>query len=187
MRWSIDIYKQVWLCLFLYLYLPFAVSASAEPAYMGTVKCKMCHPKQYSSWDKTRMAKALESLKPGQAKEVKVKAGLDHSKDYSLDPSCLACHVTGYGEKGGFIDEKTTPVMTGIQCEACHGSGGDYMPIMMKNPRYKLSDVMAKGLLSPKETCVRCHNEKNPFHKPLDIEEGIKKGTHEHQKLKFPH
>lgn len=191
MMWSVGRHKWVWMFLYLYLYLYLyllsAISASAEPVYVGTVKCKMCHPKQYSTWEKTRMARALESLKPSQAKEAKVKVGLEPNKDYSLDSSCLSCHTTGYGENGGFTDEKSTPAMAGIQCEACHGAGGDYMPIMMKNPRYKLSDVMAKGLILAKEICVKCHNEKNPFHKLLDIEEGIKKGTHEHQKLKFPH
>lgn len=187
MKWSIDRHKRIWMCLSLCLCLLSAISAAAESAYVETIKCKMCHPNQYNTWGKTGMASALESLRPGQAKEEKVRVGLDPNKDYSTDPSCLGCHTTGYGEKGGFTDEKNTPAMAGIQCEACHGAGEGYMPIMMKNPRYKLSDVMAKGLISPKETCVKCHNEKNPFHKPMDIEERIKKGVHEHKKLKFPH
>ncbi len=66
-------------------------------AYVGSNKCKKCHSKQHKSWKKTKMALALETLKPGAVAEIKTKYGLDPKKDYSTDAECLKCHTTGFG------------------------------------------------------------------------------------------
>ena len=38
----------------------------------------------------------------------------------AFDPECLSCHVTGWGENGGFISEVDTPKLKNVQCEVCH-------------------------------------------------------------------
>ena len=82
------------------------LTAKVEPAkahkYVGTRNCRMCHKDHHKGWEATKMAKAFESLKPGVKAEAKKKHGLDPAKDYTTDPKCLSCHVTGFGEPGGY-------------------------------------------------------------------------------------
>lgn len=166
-----------------------SIADAAEIKYVGARKCKMCHKKQYKSWKKTSMANAFELLKPGVEADDKKRAGLDPSKDYTTDSTCLECHTTGYGKPGGFVDFKTTPKLVGIQCEACHGAGKKYLKLMMKNPSFKHTDAVQLGLMVPDEkTCLECHNNKNPlFEGEFNFDEAIKKGVHEHFELKKNH
>ncbi|MDO8630183.1 MAG: multiheme c-type cytochrome, partial [Phycisphaerales bacterium] len=71
--------------------------AGEEPSYsyVGNQKCKKCHIKQHRSWEKTRMAKAFEILKPGNNKEQKEKFNVDVTKDYTTDEKCVKCHTIG--------------------------------------------------------------------------------------------
>jgi predicted CXXCH cytochrome family protein len=109
---------------------------SEQPAsYVGWNKCASCHTDIKDAWQNTRHAKAIESLKK--------------SKQESL-PACVKCHVTGYEQDGGFIDYELTPEMAGVQCEVCHGPGGEHVasPVLKK---------MAKE--SDTALCRQCHTE----------------------------
>ncbi len=145
--------------------------------YVGSKKCKMCHMKQFKSWETTKMAKVFELLEPGVRAEAKTAAGLDPNKDYTGDATCLPCHtVDGTAE------------MPNVQCEACHGPGSEYMKVMMTNRDYKRDELIAKGLIVPDEaTCRKCHNEKSPFYKEFNYEQRKADGTHEHFPLKKAH
>ncbi len=168
---------------------------ASEHSYVGSKKCKMCHSKEWQSWSGTEMGKAYEALKPGADKEAKKKAGLDPSKDYTRDPTCLPCHTTGYGKPGGFVDIKTTPDFAGVGCEMCHGPGGTYTQpqfMSLKNAEYKKSDVVQAGLIGSitKAQCTVCHNSKSPFvgkDYVFDFEAKKTKGTHEKFSLKYKH
>jgi len=132
----------IWKCGFavavlLGLVLP-APCASAEKqgTYRGWTQCSACHSDISASWQSSRHAKAIESLK---------KTGQE-----SL-PACVKCHVTGYERDGGFIDYELTPEMAGVQCEACHGPGSEHAAApteksMAKNPGAEL--------------CRQCHTER---------------------------
>ena len=176
--------RMSWLSLLTALAL--APMAHSEAAFKGAKGCKMCHIKQYKSWETTSMAKAFELLRPGVRAEAKVSVGLDPDQDYTTDEKCLPCHTTGYGAEGGYgtggrIDER----MQGVGCEMCHGAGGDYVRddrMSTKNKEYKNEDMLQFGLFpKPDESrCTNCHNEKSPFYKPFDFAERVAKGTHEH-------
>ena len=108
-----------------------AFSAQAgDHEYVGAAKCKMCHKVQYSSWEATTHAKATDSAKASTDRE------------YSAD--CLKCHATNASEE-----------LSGVQCEACHGPGGDYKKMsIMKDPEA----AKANGLIVPTQaTCDGCH------------------------------
>jgi hypothetical protein len=170
-------------------------TGEAEHAYIGSKKCKKCHLKQYKSWAETRMANAFELLKPGGNIEKKEAAGLDPQKDYTTDETCLPCHVTGYGQKGGFVDLESTPHLAGVGCEMCHGAGGTYVQDQLmssKNKRYKKPDIVAAGMVDTvsKDQCVGCHNTDSPFvggDYVFDFEKRKAEGTHEHFPLKYEH
>jgi len=166
---------------------------SAE--YIGAKKCKACHMKQYKAWQKTTMANSFENLKPGVKAEEKKKAKLDPEKDYTADADCLKCHTTGYGKEGGFVSLEKTPKLINVQCESCHGPGGDFRKIMKKDKKFKLSEAKAAGLILPDEAnnnCMECHGSDSPFNEKVDpkykfeIKDRLEK-THEHFPLKYEH
>lgn len=168
-----------------------ALPAPVQSQYVGASRCRVCHLPQAKSWEATKMAKAFELLKPGAAAEAKKAHKLDPAKDYTNDATCLACHTTGYGQPGGFVSLEKTPNLVGIQCEACHGAGQEYLKpgkMTLQNKEYKRADLVAAGMMVPSEaTCKKCHNEKSPFYQPFDYEARKKQGTHEHPPLKFAH
>jgi hypothetical protein len=177
--------------LILALSVLFLLPAAAEAQYVGGHKCRVCHLPQFKSWQGTRMAKAFELLKPGVSAEAKKAQNLDPDKDYTSDPKCVECHVTGYGQPGGFVSLAETPKLVGVQCEVCHGPGGGYLKpelMSLKNKEYKRSDLVAADMVIPsEETCQGCHNNKSPFFKPFDYETRKREGTHKHIPLKYKH
>jgi len=185
--------------LLVFLLLVFAAlpadAAGNEHAYIGADKCKKCHIKEYKSWSETKMAKAFEILRPGERAEQKTTAGLDPNKDYTADSECVSCHVTGYNQKGGFVDESTTPELVGVGCEMCHGAGGTYVAdeyMSLKNKEYKRADIAAVGSIYPptEAECQVCHNQDSPFVGEgyvFDFEQRKQDGTHEVYPLKYEH
>ncbi len=167
-------------------------------AYVGAKKCKMCHTKQHKSWKTTKMANAMDTLKPGAAAEIKTKHGLDPKKDYTTDVTCLQCHTTGFGAEGGYAipdpnDKKAVrkaKKLAGVSCESCHGPGSEYIKIhkdlLMTKRKYKVEELYAAGMTKiDATTCTTCHNEQNPTN-PGDFDFDKKKdeGTHKHLPLK---
>jgi hypothetical protein len=130
-----------------------------EPEYVGATKCKVCHLEIFRSWAETAHRKAIGSLR-GEA---------------TREPSCLACHTTGFGA-GGYTTDQATPDLVGVQCEACHGAGS----------LYSLSSIMIKpelsmqaGLVIPDSlTCSGCHNARSPTFKGFAYKAGLLTGTH---------
>ena len=84
-------------------------------AYVGDTekKCAMCHKAQVEAWKKWGMAGAWDKL----------------SADEKKNEACIKCHVTGYGQEGGWVSFEKTPGLVGVQCEACHGPAGEHMKV----------------------------------------------------------
>jgi hypothetical protein len=79
--------------------------------YLGMEVCRRCHADLMPRFVATGHARALETLRERAQAE---------------NPSCLACHTTGYARPTGYdpASEKTGAVyLGGVQCEACHGPG----------------------------------------------------------------
>jgi hypothetical protein len=112
-----------------------------RPVYLSASTCVACHATAHQGWMTTAHATALETLKRiGQA----------------ANPQCLPCHTVGYGMPGGFVDEASTPLLAGVQCENCHGPGGNHVA----DP----GDLSARPVASlASMTCGGCHND---FHHP---------------------
>lgn len=166
----------------------------APGKYVGPSQCKECHPKQFESWKKTRMANSFAVLRPGEKVEEKKMAGLDPAADYTRNEACLPCHTTAYGLTGGFVSMESTPDQAGVTCEACHGPGGSYAGTVMaqKNPSFETADARKAGLVYPptEDVCRVCHNANSPFagtNYQFIFDERVKRGTHEHYKLKYEH
>jgi len=122
--------------LVIFSLLPVRSIRSQESAkYVGHEKCAPCHSDVHKSWQSTRHARAIDSLK---------KTGQEGLA------ACVKCHVTGYEKDEGFIDYELTPEMAGVQCEACHGPSGKHIT----NP------MGEKPVRVPGENlCRECHTQ----------------------------
>ncbi len=51
-------------------------------------------------------------------------------------------------------------LLTGVQCEACHGAGSDYKKMTVMKDK---AAAIAAGLVMPDaKVCAKCHNDKAP-------------------------
>jgi len=149
-------------------FLP-GLTVAQQAEYLGFRACTKCHDSQGETWRASAHAKAFDSLKPNAKSEAKTKAKLDPKRDYTQDKNCVGCHVTGYGEPGGFVsgasldDMKT---LVGVTCESCHGAGGKFRNLhgeasdRLKNQgetseRKQL--VSAGQNFDMEKACARCH------------------------------
>ncbi len=126
--------------------LPFLISpfqqyaghafADEEPYYIGNRKCRLCHFEYFREWEQDPHSNAFAQL--GRMKN---------------NPYCLKCHTTGYGEAQGFVSEKITPELRGVQCEACHGPGSTHKD----NPHDKGSLPIGRKI-DYQRVCIKCHD-----------------------------
>ena len=101
--------------------------------YTGYSTCAVCHSSQTNQWNATNHAIAFTSL-------------IEMSQEYN--PECFDCHTNGFGYIGGFVMSDTTPELEGVQCEMCHGAGGDH----------SASPSSPFGHIS-ESTCTKCHTQ----------------------------
>ncbi len=141
-------------------------------SFVGNSKCIGCHKREYDTWSKTKHAHAFESL----VKERK-----------SMEPQCLKCHSTGFGEfKGGFVNKNKTPDRANVGCEVCHGAGGDHIKAKTKDEQR----ASIFGLVGKCKYCViqgmcqTCHTKEGSNcpakerNAEFDIDKYLSKVTH---------
>lgn len=155
-----------------------SVFSEGNHKYVGVKKCAMCHKSeakgnQHGQWLATKHSKAYETLATPEAQETAKKAGVAENPQES--PKCLKCHVTGYGEDSGLFDAGFVKA-DGVQCEACHGAGGDYMGLSVMKDKAK--SIEAGLVLPTKELCVKCHNQESPNYKEFNFDEYYSKVSH---------
>ena len=122
-------------------------------AYVGAAKCSQCHVKAYEKWKTTKHSRATEALVnapiPGQ----------------QFNPECIVCHVTGVNHETGFRSIEETPLLTGNQCENCHGPG----KLHAEDPRNAAKVLpMKRSRLNVKTRCMECHDAENDIHFDFD-------------------
>lgn len=140
-------------------------------SFVGSDVCKLCHIKQFYSWQATNHAGAYVTLL---------------QKGAHKNPDCLICHTTGYGMPGGFDPDrpdappgkapekdalKTARVprsqdpVKGVGCESCHGGSRHHLGIALRD-RFAAART---PLLRPQpsvENCIRCHTPGRPCRDP---------------------
>ena len=107
---------------------------SGQAEYQGSQACKTCHVSAYEKWTGSRHGSAFETLS---------------RVEKQFDPSCIKCHVVGYNQSGGYLDEYITPHLQGVGCESCHGPGRDHIKTLGKTAMAPKSDFPDK--------CMSCH------------------------------
>jgi hypothetical protein len=107
-------------------------AAIAGNHYLGEPNCRRCHAQEYQELQDSPHARAFATLVKEQG---------------DSKPECLRCHVTGYGQPGGFVSRAATPDLVNVQCESCHGMGTRH-------------DEMVAGTLTVgPSACVTCHDK----------------------------
>ncbi|MBW2086854.1 MAG: hypothetical protein JRI54_12630 [Deltaproteobacteria bacterium] len=141
------------------------ISFADEPEYVGVLKCKGCHKKQYAAWLEEKHSQAMSSLSEAEQKDAR----------------CLECHTTGYGKPA-----KTGARLENVQCESCHGPGSLFKrPRIMNRRRFRedrekaRQAALAAGLIEPTEkVCLKCHGNQPPAFKEFNFREAVEKVNH---------
>lgn len=110
---------------------------AADPIYVGAKECGRCHRDAHDDWSQTGHAHALQTL---------TNIGMDHNA------RCLGCHTVGLGLPSGFVSPEQTPQLGGVQCENCHGPGGNHA----FNP---FDETMRPKVTLAAEACGGCHTD----------------------------
>lgn len=115
-----------------------ARAADEAARYVGSVACRDCHERYYTSFmTYAKKRKSFESIE-------RMKSTLTEDEIRE----CYACHTTGYGQPGGFVSPEETPQLMNAGCEVCHGPGERHV---QSGGRGQII-----GKLSEKD-CLRCH------------------------------
>jgi len=116
------------------------IRAASEPevaGYATAAACTTCHKERFNTWVLDPHARAYEALLP---------------RKQELNPECVSCHTTGWGEPGGnaALTDIAMRTYKGVQCEACHGPSGGHP---------QRAEVVPHA--ATEATCRSCHDEAN--------------------------
>jgi hypothetical protein len=119
-----------------------------EQSYMGSDQCFVCHRPQTGTWSESKHAQAFTHL-PDR---------------YRGDQSCLKCHVTAFGEPGGFAAGVEKDLLM-VGCESCHGPGALHIDaakrFVLATPEdeAKIEKEMRQTITkAPADSvCIKCH------------------------------
>ena len=116
--------------------------------YAGTNQCFTCHRPQTNTWSETKHAHSFT----------------DVPKKYQNDPMCLNCHVTAFGQPGGYVAGTDKDLLM-VGCEACHGPGAQHIDaakrFVLADPgeEAKIEKEMRETIIkTPSDkVCIACH------------------------------
>jgi 2',3'-cyclic-nucleotide 2'-phosphodiesterase (5'-nucleotidase family) len=109
-------------------------SEQSGDVYLGVGVCMTCHTEDFNIYAQTQHAKAYRTLS---------------AQFVQRDTSCIGCHSTGYGQKGGYPGFRRLGGrvdLVDVQCEACHGPGNEHS---------RDGSYVDNALNS----CIKCHTE----------------------------
>ncbi len=102
--------------------------------FLGSELCIRCHAEEGAQWKTTSHSVAWQTL-------------INAKKDAT--PECIGCHVVGYNQPGGFVSATSTPNMSNVQCENCHGMG----------TRHEAFPSSTRAVTA--QVCITCHQGEN--------------------------
>ena len=178
-------------CIVISLLAGAAMAAERDASLLVGVKsCKMCHKKpeegeQFTKWQESGHAKAVERLGTPEAKAVGAKLGIDNPQ---TSGKCLSCHSTAYNMTEA-VATTEVPVEEGVSCESCHGPGKNYKK--KETMKDRQASIAAGMIHPPSDSCKQCHNDKSPTWKAdrYTLKDGSKAGfdyEQAYEKIKHP-
>jgi hypothetical protein len=137
-----------------------AVAPTIEQSYAGTNQCFVCHRSQANAWSETNHAHAFTHL----------------AEKYRDDVACLNCHVTGFGQPGGFVVGTDKDLLM-VGCESCHGPGARHIDAAQRfdlatpAEEAKIEQEMRATIAKtpPDSVCIACHiTQAHGLHPPYE-------------------
>lgn len=164
--------KYFWLLTF-FLIPFFTIQAQKQYSYVGVQDCGMCHKtekqgQQLSIWQKSKHAKAYETLKSEESNKIAKEKGFTTAAVET--PECLKCHASGWDVDKAMLGAKFK-IEDGVQCETCHGPGSDYKAMSIMKDRQK---SIENGLIhheNLEDFCIGCHNVESPTYVEINVAE----------------
>jgi len=146
--------------------------------FVGSAACADCHDNAWKVWK--------EGLKDSPPKHAHAFATLQKPPKRSKiprhhDPECLSCHVVGWNPQkyfpyeSGFMSLESTPELTDVGCENCHGPGAEHAAAengaveLTESQIDKLRKDLVLSLKDAEQKCLECHDLDNS---PAFQEEG---------------
>jgi hypothetical protein len=146
------------------------------PTYRGSEACKKCHAHAYQVWQD----QGKEEEKAGKKRRAHVIAypelvDAKRPANRQYDGECVVCHVTGFGYKGGFTNERDTAKLENVGCESCHGPASEHVKNPenaqwrkllnpWKAPEKETPEAKEKRLFAIDQMCQKCHDPDNDVH-----------------------
>ncbi len=113
------------------------VASNKSQSYKANPKpsdCGSCHFEEYDQWSRTPHAFAWQTIaEDGRTNDV----------------SCISCHTTRFGKKGGFVNTEITPELVNVGCVSCHTDFAGH-----PDEHESMNPVEEK-------TCKACHDRPN--------------------------
>jgi predicted CXXCH cytochrome family protein len=148
--------------------LPDIPSASSQNGasgeYIGAETCGLCHRTEYAAWNQSYHNNAgLLNITDGTKYYWLSPEWLHNGSTRLMDEAyfsrCASCHTTGYDSDTGTwpgsdsLDPEEAGAFIGVQCEVCHGPGGEHLdaPIGQKKDVISIDYSYA--------TCAQCHSQ----------------------------
>ncbi|MFC1541572.1 cytochrome c family protein [Candidatus Latescibacterota bacterium] len=128
----------------LIFYSPKKTTGQDEAEYVGDSGClASCHNTQVESFKEDIHNNAYSNLVASKL--------FQDNKEKGTETRCYTCHATGYGKKGGFTDIETTPHLTKVGCEGCHGPGSKHVAVNAGDKQAKKATIIRTP------NCGGCH------------------------------
>lgn len=153
-----------------------------EAQFVGATVCRNCHknPKkggQFQVWARTPHPDALETLATAAARSLAAGRGIAEPAQAA---ECLRCHQTGHGADPKRFN-KTFRTLMAVQCESCHGPGGEHVKLRTRalaakadyDPLVLMDTVPGEISLPTEATCRGCHNPESPTFQGFDYEKAL--------------
>src|SRR5262245_651017 len=108
-------------------------SDSAAASYLANNKCRICHSKQFKTWQTTPHAAAFTNLVQADSAAIKAmakKLGVKLKGHAYESDDCIKCHVVGLHKPGGYpqpADSVANANLASVRCESCHGPCSRHM------------------------------------------------------------
>jgi PKD repeat protein len=107
-------------------------------SYVGQGACAGCHGDKFNAWKGTAHSHALADLQAAHLPPA-------------VEQTCRVCHTVGMGQPTGFVDTTTTPYLTDVGCETCHGPAGWH--------KYSDHSLVRPAVSIDPKICGGCHQD----------------------------